>query len=442
MADNDTLALNSALECSPLDTSAEEAMVLCVLPRADGTASRYAVPEAVMELLRLFDGTRALQQVASEYALRYPGRHSEESIEKLVNGFLVPKRLLLRGSGTGAEHAPADTRRSILFLRTRLLSGRTVYPIARALGWMFSRPVFVLWVGMVLWVHWRVYGQIAPAAGLDLAQVTGSDLLLLAAITTVSVFIHELGHAAAAVHYGCRNTEIGWGVYLYFSVFYTDVSEAWKLPREQRAVVDMSGIYFQSVFMALLLAAYHATGDVIWLYGILASDVGIAHSLNPFLRMDGYWLLSDLFGIVNLQSHMGKLLRVGLGKLAAPFVPVRVPAWTLARRSTWILAVYTAFSLGFFIYIYLVLARFVVASLIRSFPVMLNRLYGLMAAGSPDLLAIGGATFEVLWRAVILSGAGFFLYRLMTGVVRWLGAAREMFAAGVAQGVPARGAEL
>jgi putative peptide zinc metalloprotease protein len=441
MADDDTLTLNSALECSPLDTSAEEAMVLCALAREDGTASRYAVPAPVVELLRLFDGTRTLQQVAAEYALRHPGRHSQESIEKLVNGFLVPKRLLLRGSGTGAEPAPADGRRSILFLRTRLLSGRTVYPVARALGWMFSRPVFVLWICLVVWVHWRVYGEIAPAAGLDLADVSGGDLLLLAAITTVSVFIHELGHAAAAVHYGCRNTEIGWGVYLYFSVFYTDVSEAWKLPREQRAVVDLSGIYFQSVFMALLLAAYHSTGDVIWLYGILTTDVGIAHSLNPFLRMDGYWLLSDLFGIVNLHSHMGKLLRVGLGRLAAPFVPVRVPAWTLARRPTWILAVYTVFSLGFFVYVYLMLARFVVASLARSFPMMLSRLYSLITAGAPDLLAIGGATFEVLWRAVMLFGVGFFLYRLMTGVVRWLGATREMFAPGAAQRIPAGAAE-
>jgi putative peptide zinc metalloprotease protein len=437
---DETLTLNPAVEVSPLDASGKEPMVLCSVPRANGSSARYAVPQAVVELLRLFDGTRTTAQVIEAYARVHPGRHGGEAIVRLVGDYLLPRRLLLDSTLAAAPaseaHAP-DDRKSYLTFKVRLLSGAAVYPVVRLLGWMFRRPVFVGWMALVAAVHVLLYARIAPDAGLDLAQVTGIDVLLVALMTTVSVFVHELGHASAAVHYGCRRTEIGWGMYLWLSVFWTDVSEAWKLPRTQRAVVDLSGIYFQSVFMGALLAAYLATGQRVWLYGILASDVGIAHSLNPFLRMDGYWLVSDLFGIVNLRAQTGRLLQVGVARVTRLFRPVPVPAWGLGRRTTWVLSVYTLFSLGFFLYIYEVLVRFLVVGLLRSFPGTVGRLYALAAAPAPRPWPVAGAALEVLWRGLMLFGVGLFCFRILRSTLRWLAGARRVVLAPLAGGPPA-----
>jgi putative peptide zinc metalloprotease protein len=430
MSTPERLSFNPAVEVATLDSSAREPMAICSVPLADEGMARHAVPQRVLDLLRLFDGSRSTPEVIAEYGRLHPGRHREEAVEKLIRSYLLPKQLLLDGSA-GAPAPPLGARRSYLTFRVRLLSARTVHPIARALGWMFARPVFATWMLLVIWIHWDLYARLAPEAGLDLARVTGGDVLLVALMTTVSVFVHELGHAAAAVHYGCKRTEIGWGLYLYFSVFYTDVSEAWTLPRRQRAVVDLAGIYFQSVFMAVLLAAYHFTGSTIWLYGILASDIGIAHSLNPFLRMDGYWLLSDGFGIVNLRAQTGRMLQVLVARITGKFRSVPLPSWNLDRRSTLVLAGYTVFSLSFFVYLYVVLTQLVVFSLARSLPEMLSRLYRLLMGPSPQPLPVAGAAIEVVWRALMLYGIGYFTYQVLRSVVRWFAACRRMLAASV-----------
>lgn len=442
MTADETLTLNPAVEVSPLDAAGKEPMALCTVPRANGSAARYAVPERVLELLRLFDGTRTTRQVIEAYRRENPSGHGDQAIEGLVRDFLVPRRLLLTGddaaAGEEALHAP-DTRKSYLTFKVRFLSGAAVYPVARALGWMFARPVFAAWMAVVVAVHVLLYTRIAPRAGVDLSQVNGGDVLLVALITTASVFIHEMGHASAAVHYGCRRTEIGWGMYMWFSVFWTDVSEAWKLPRTQRAVIDLSGIYFQSVFMAGLLAAYLATGEPIWLYGFLASDVGIANSLNPFLRMDGYWLISDLFGIVNLRAQTGRLLQVGLAHVTRLFRPVPIPPWGLGRRTTWVLAAYTVVSLAFFIYIYQVLIRFLVVGLVKSLPASAVHFWSVATTAPFRPWPVTTAAVEVLWRALLLVGISVFVYRMLRSLAVWLAGARRVVLAPVtpALGAPA-----
>jgi len=429
MPQAETLTFNPAAEVSPLDAAGREPMALCSVPRADGSAARFAVPQRVLELLHLFDGTRTTPQALDEYARAHPGAHAREALEGLVRDFLLPRRLLLAGgeaaAGAAAAHGP-DPRGNYLTFKVRFLSGDRVYPVARALGWMFARPVFLSWMAVVALVHVALYTRVAPAAGLALSQVTGADVLLVALLTTISVFIHEMGHASAAVHFGCRRTEIGWGLYLWFSVFWTDVSEAWKLPRRQRAVVDLAGIYFQSVFMVALLGAYLATREPIWLYGFLASDVGIAHSLNPFLRMDGYWLISDLFGIVNLRAQTARLLRVAVARATRVFRPVAAPPWGLDRRTTWVLGVYTVLSLGFFLYIYEVLVRFLVVGLVESLPRSAARLWAALTASPPRAWPLAGATVEVLWRALLLAGVSLFVLRLMRSAGRWLLAVLRM----------------
>jgi putative peptide zinc metalloprotease protein len=51
----------------------------------------------------------------------------------------------------------------------------------------------------------------------DLSEVSFSFIL---PITFIGIFIHELGHAAAAKHYGINSRGIGFGFYLFSPVFF------------------------------------------------------------------------------------------------------------------------------------------------------------------------------------------------------------------------------
>lgn len=81
--------------------------------------------------------------------------------------------------------------------------------------------------------------------------ILGVLLLLL-----LSSFVHEIGHASACRHFGVKHGGIGFGLYLTFPVFYTDVSEIWKLKRTERIVVNMAGVYFQLILLIPFFLIY------------------------------------------------------------------------------------------------------------------------------------------------------------------------------------------
>lgn len=121
--------------------------------------------------------------------------------------------------------------------------------------------------------------------------------------------IHELGHAFTAYRYGCRVATMGVAFLVMMPVLYTDTSDSWRLPsHRQRLAIGVAGIAAE---LALAIVA-----TVIWSFlpdGAARSAVFIIASaswvttltinLSPFMRFDGYYLLSDLWQIPNLQSR-------------------------------------------------------------------------------------------------------------------------------------------
>jgi hypothetical protein len=87
-------------------------------------------------------------------------------------------------------------------------------------------------------------------------------------------------------------------------VLYAEVSGAWMLPRLQRAAVDAGGVYFQCAYLVALGAAYLTSGGRPFLEAMAWTHFLMLHTLNPVLKYDGYWLLTDLGGIPNLHEHI------------------------------------------------------------------------------------------------------------------------------------------
>ena len=56
-------------------------------------------------------------------------------------------------------------------------------------------------------------------------------LLLVLGLTVASAAFHEIGHAAACRYGGGRPGGMGAGIYIVWPAFYTDVTDAYRLPR-------------------------------------------------------------------------------------------------------------------------------------------------------------------------------------------------------------------
>lgn len=130
-----------------------------------------------------------------------------------------------------------------------------------------------------------------------------ANILLLAI-----VLFHELGHATACRKFNVENGAIGFGLYFVTPVFYSDTTKAWKLKNTQRLVIDFGGIYFQAIILIPLSYYYYLTKDLLTGYLIFLNYIIILSNLNPLIKYDGYWIVSDLFDISNMRQKTTQLL--------------------------------------------------------------------------------------------------------------------------------------
>jgi putative peptide zinc metalloprotease protein len=133
-------------------------------------------------------------------------------------------------------------------------------------------------------------------------------LIYAIAISSVKI-IHEFAHAYVAKYYRLHVPTMGAAFIVLWPVLYTDVTDGWKLnKRSQRLAISFAGVATE-----LVLAGFATLGWVLTQPGLLQSVFFVmasatwistlAVNLNPAMRFDGYYLMSDLMGIDNLQAR-------------------------------------------------------------------------------------------------------------------------------------------
>nr|WP_067290106.1 HlyD family efflux transporter periplasmic adaptor subunit [Marinobacterium profundum] len=126
---------------------------------------------------------------------------------------------------------------------------------------------------------------------------------------------HEFGHAYMAKRAGCRVQSMGLAFMVLFPLFYTDVSDAWRVnDRRSRLLIGAGGMLAELLLAAIALLAWSLLpdGPARTAAFMLASATWLTTlvvNLNPFLRFDGYYLLSDLWRVENLQQRAFALCR-------------------------------------------------------------------------------------------------------------------------------------
>lgn len=132
----------------------------------------------------------------------------------------------------------------------------------------------------------------------------------------VIMFFHEIGHIAAMKKYGLPTPEgMGFGLYFSFVVFYSDTHEAWNLPRKERMLVSSAGFLYSIIATIPLFIVCFSLRSATIKDFLLLFHLSVIGIFNPFLKMDGYWLLSDILGIPSLHTKIKVLLEEILLKM-------------------------------------------------------------------------------------------------------------------------------
>jgi len=120
---------------------------------------------------------------------------------------------------------------------------------------------------------------------------------------------HGGGHAAGCRYGGARPGVIGVGIYLVWPAFFTNVTDSYRLSRAGRLRTDLGGLYFNAVFMLVLAGIYEATSAEILLLVIALTHLEMLEQLMPFVRFDGYFILSDLIGVPDLFARVAPIVK-------------------------------------------------------------------------------------------------------------------------------------
>jgi putative peptide zinc metalloprotease protein len=131
----------------------------------------------------------------------------------------------------------------------------------------------------------------------------------------VTKSLHELGHAYTATRYGVRVAHMGVALLVMWPVLYTDTSESWKLAdRRQRFHIAGAGILVETMIAGLATLAWSLTENpsaksAFYFLATTSWFISLTLNASPFMRFDGYYLLSDALDLPNLHERAGGLAR-------------------------------------------------------------------------------------------------------------------------------------
>ncbi len=205
---------------------------------------------------------------------------------------------------------------SIMFIRIPLLDPDAwLNKVTPLINLVCSRVGALVWLLVLLFAGKTVVDNFDQA----MAQVEGvlapNNLFMLYAGLVFVKALHEFGHAAICKRFGGEVHTMGVMLMVFSPLPYMDATASWSFREPwKRAVVGSAGMIVELFVAAIAVFVWAATGQGVvhsLAYNIMfvASVSTVLFNINPLLRFDGYYILSDLLDIPNLSGRASMHLR-------------------------------------------------------------------------------------------------------------------------------------
>ncbi len=304
--------------------------------RADGQVIQlsyllYLVAEAV-------DGQRDFGEIAERVTEEFGRTVSADNIRYLVENKLRPLGVLAAADGSSPELARA-TPLFMLRYRVGLVPAGVVRAITTLFWPLFLPPVVVaVLIGIVAFDLWLFFIHGGFGAGMREAIYQPASFAVLGfVVSSIALALHECGHATACRYGGAKPGVLGVGIYIIWMVFYSDVTDTYRLGKAGRLRTDLGGVYFEIVLMLVVVGAYFVTGYEPLLPLLVLMQVGLLDEFMPVLRFDGYYVVSDLTGVPDLFGRIKPVL--------VSLIPGREPDRRVTELKPWVRVVVSAWVL-------------------------------------------------------------------------------------------------
>lgn len=328
----------------------------------------FEVAPAVADLIGLLQSCDSEEEAAERFSYSRGKPYSEEDFAAIIGKCITPI--------TDSIHRK---RKKTFIVKLELFSAGQIAKLSKGLKLFFSPAIMALFLGAIVVLETLFFSS--ANTKISLGQLNLYTLIGVLLLYIASSGFHELGHAAACRHFGIKHGGVGFGLYLSFPVFYTDVSDVWKLPKKQRLVVNMAGTYFQLIFLLPLIAIYLYNFNPVLKYFIITVNLNFLITLNPFFKFDGYWMVSDLLGVPNLRLRTNELMAYLWKKITRK--PIRQKPFLLTMKPGYkiFMAIYSVVMNLFFFYFFCYAIPFFFYRFFSTMPGLVKELAVMISSG-------------------------------------------------------------
>ena len=332
--------------------------------RSAETNKIHMFDEATWELVKLYDGTRTRAEIRDHYNRRFPAGEGiplqhvldlEESlrgIKLLVVSSRERSLDLLQGLQTARRRTADKNAEGVnpMYMTFHAVDpDRFLDRTQKYVRWLWTPPavafscvLFALTLGVYV-EHWDTIWRQTLETYAFYQKPFLQVLQFFAVFVSIGVF-HELSHAYVTKFYGGEVHSIGFALFYFAPSMYCDCTDSILFESKwQRLWVSLAGIYLEAwmtvLATALWLATYADTGlhDFAYKAMLYAGVSTVFFNINPLIKIDGYYALTDLLGIPTLRedafAYLGAFIQRRLLRLPVPLDP-------LPRRRRRFLAVY------------------------------------------------------------------------------------------------------
>jgi putative peptide zinc metalloprotease protein len=203
---------------------------------------------------------------------------------------------------------------------------RTLAKIDPYLSWMFT-PGFVLFsVILFIIAAYLVAGDWTRVQGDTAALYTfqgksAYDIWMFWILLFAVGAIHEFGHGLTCKHFGGDVHQMGFMLIYFTPAFFTDTTDILLFDRAgRRQWVLFAGIWIELVLCGIAALVWHfsapgsVTNDLAYKLMLLSGIQGAFLNLNPLIKADGYYALSQSLHIDNLREDSFAFLRAWIRK--------------------------------------------------------------------------------------------------------------------------------
>src|SRR5271167_1710562 len=317
--------------------------------------NRYGATE--YGVLELCDGTRTAAEISDTLTELHPDSPLSEaevlefldSIEPALWERSVGEKNLAVLERIRDERKGRVEQSSVLYMSFKAWDpDKTLAKMDPYLSWMFTSGFVVFSIGIfivacyLLASDWTRVQQDTSAL-YNFSDKSAYDIWMFWILLMILGGIHELGHGLTCKHFGGDVHQMGFLLIYFTPAFYTDTTDILLFTRgSQRQWVIFAGIWIEMVLCGISALVWHfsppgsVTNDIAYKMMLLSGIQGALLNLNPLIKADGYYALSQFLDVDNMREDSFAYLRAWAQKYIL-FKDIDLPAASRRLRRVYLI---------------------------------------------------------------------------------------------------------